>query len=361
MKHDTLNAAQTIAVKKDSSRCIVWKVLFAVMLLTIVALVGALGYTAEKLIKINARAEAQKDVLEETRSQLTSVRQKLADLAAEYDKLPPQIREQRYELEQKDKEIKDLLDEKKKVEMELDNSKKEVEDLKADVEDYKEKVKQAKDETDEMTAKYEEQKKKFDDLIRKQGYELEQKDKEIKDLSDESDKVKKDLDNSKKAIEDLKSEVEYYKEMVQQAKDKGDEMTAKYEEQKKKFDDLMRIVKKQTAAPRAATGPVAGGGQLTSGSKGEIVSVQNDKLFVIVQLTDPALDELIGSDRNGALPPYEMCVIRSAQGTGGREIRKIIGKIRLRQWTPKTNFVTAEILKDGLQEPIQKGDIVLSD
>ena len=245
---------------------------------------------ADKLIKqIVARAKAQKDVLKETRKQLTSLRLTLKELAAEYDKLPPQIRKQAYELEQKEKEIEELTDEKKKVETELDNSKKEVDDLKADVDDYKEKLKQAKEETDEMTAKY--------------------------------------------------------------------------EEQKKKFDDLMKIVKNQTATPRAAAGPVAGGGQLTAGDKGTIVDV--DPAFVTIKFTDSALDELIGSDRTGALPPHEMYVVRSEKGQDGKPTQKriIVGKVRLRQWTPNSNFVLAHVLKPYSQEPlvIEKGDDVITD
>ena len=37
------------------------------------------------------------------------------------------------------------------------------------------------------------------------------------------------------------------------------------------------------------------------------------------------------------------------------------GKIRLRQWAPKTNFVTAEILKDWQQGPLEKNDVVCPD
>ena len=77
------------------------------------------------------------------------------------------------------------------------------------------------------------------------------------------------------------------------------------------------------------------------------------------EFEDAALDELIGSERNGALPPHEMLVIRPAKGEGGKE--RIVGKIRLRQWTPKSNLVVADILKDWQQEPIEKNDVVRPD
>ena len=242
--------------------------------------------TAAELIKqIVGRAKYQKDMLKETRKELSVVRTKLQELVGDYNELPKEIRLNKIEIEKKNKEIETLTSEKAKVETDLENSKKEVEDLKADVASLKDEVSAAKDETEA---------------------------------------AKEDLEKSKKLVETL----------------------------------LSRL-KNQSSGPRAVTGPVAGGGQLTSGDKGKVASVQNEKLFVIVQFEDAALDELIGSERNGALPPHEMLVIRPAKGESGKE--RIVGKIRLRQWTAKTNLVIADILKDWQQEPIEKNDVVRPD
>ena len=97
---------------------------------------------------------------------------------------------------------------------------------------------------------------------------------------------------------------------------------------------------------------------MTNSDKGTIASANNEKLYVVVKFTDEALDELIGADRSGALPLHEMLVARVTKGADGKESRKIVGKIRLRQWTPKTNLVTADILADWQQEPIQGKDVV---
>ena len=105
-------------------------------------------------------------------------------------------------------------------------------------------------------------------------------------------------------------------------------------------------------------GSTSGRGQLTNVT-GMIVNVSNEKLFAIVMFDDAALDELVGTERNAVLPPHEMLVIRPAQGEGGKA--RVVGKIRLRQWTPKTNFVSAEILKDWQLVPIEKGDVVRPD
>ncbi len=175
-------------------------------------------------------------------------------------------------------------------------------------------------------------------------------------------KAEAELENAKKEVEDLKADVDDLKEKVKAAKDETEEMTARYEEQKKKFDDLMKIVKTRNVAPRAA-GPVTGGGQLTSGDKGKIVDVGSG--FVTIKFTDSALDELLGSDRSGALPPHEMSVVRYVTGPDGQPTkrRNIVGKVRLHQWTSGSSFVLANVLKPYSHEPlvIEKGDDVIAD
>jgi len=196
--------------------------------------------------------------------------------------------------------------------------------------------------------------------IRLNKIEIEKKNKEIETLTAEKTKVETDLENSKKEVEDLKSDVASLKDEVSAAKDETEAAKEDLEKSKKLVETLLSRLKNQSSGPRPVTGgPVAGGGQLTSGDKGKVASVQNEKLFVIVQFEDAALDELIGSERNGALPPHEMLVVRPAKGEGGKE--RIVGKIRLRQWTPKSNIGVADILKDWQQEPIEKNDVIRPD
>ena len=145
------------------------------------------------------------------------------------------------------------------------------------------------------------------------------------------------------------------KEEVTAAKDETIAAKEELDKAKETIENMKALLQKRTAEPRAqAAGPVTGGGQLTDGNKGTILKVNNDKLYVVVKFDDAALDELIGSDRNGALPPHEMLVVRKdAQGK-----MQIIARIRLSRWTPKTNLVTADILQDWQQAPIKEDDVV---
>ena len=194
--------------------------------------------------------------------------------------------------------------------------------------------------------------------IRLNKIEIEKKVKEIDTLTDEKTALEDKLQKAKAEVDDLKAEVTSLKDEVASAKDETEAVKEELDKEKQKVERLTNLLKTQSAAPRVAAGSGVGGGQLTNGDKGTVASANNEKLYVIVKFDDAALDELIGADRNGALPLHEMLVARSVEGADGKKTRKIVGKIRLRQWTPKTNLVTADILADWQQEPIEVGHVV---
>ena len=185
------------------------------------------------------------------------------------------------------------------------------------------------------------------------------KEKEVDTLTKEKADVEENLQKSQDEVKELKSEVLSLKEEVTAAKDETIAAKEALDKAKETIDNMKALLQKRTAEPRTqAAGPVTGGGQLTIGNKGTIQKVDNKRLYAVVKFDDAALDELIGSDRNGALPPHEMLVIRPAQGEGGKD--EIVSRVRLRQWMPKTNLVTADILPDWQQGPdaIKENDVV---
>ena len=201
-------------------------------------------------------------------------------------------------------------------------------------------------------------------VINKHLTTIKEKEENIKTLEDEKAKVEADLANTKKEVEDLKADVEDYKGKLKDEQTKVEELTEECESQKKKYDNLMEAYKRmQASVPRmaSANGTVAGGGQLTSGDKGKIERVDNKELYVVVKFENAALDELLGSERNSPLPPHEMLVYRPAKDASGKEKKKIVGRIRLRQWTRDTPYVVADIVGDWQLEPFEKGDVVITD
>ena len=169
------------------------------------------------------------------------------------------------------------------------------------------------------------------------------------------------MQKTKTEVDDLKAEVTSLKDEVASAKDETEAVKEDLNKAKETVVRLTNMLKTQSAPRAAASGSSAGGGQMTSGDKGNISAVDNERLYAVVKFEDAALDELIGAERNGALPPNEMLVTRAAKGADGKDSWKIVGRIRLRQWTPKTNLVTVDILPDWQQAPIEVGDVVRPD
>ena len=197
--------------------------------------------------------------------------------------------------------------------------------------------------------------------IRLGKIEIEKKEKELEKLTTEKAAVEDQLQKSKAEVEELKTEVTSLKEEVSAAKDETEAVKEDLNKAKETVERLTNMLKTQTA-PRVASGSAAaGGGQLTNGDKGKISAVDNERLYAVVKFDDAALDELIGAERNGALPPHGMLVVRAVKGADGTESWKIVGKVRLRQWTPKTNLVTVDILQDWQQAPIEVGDVIRPD
>ena len=197
--------------------------------------------------------------------------------------------------------------------------------------------------------------------IRLNKIEIEKKEKELEKLAEEKKTVEDELQKSKSEVEELKAEVTSLKEEVTAAKDETEAVKEDLNKAKETVERLTNMLKTQTA-PRVASGSAAaGGGQLTNGDKGKISAVDNERLYAVVKFDDAALDELIGAERNGALPPHGMLVVRAVKGADGTESWKIVGKVRLRQWTPKTNLVTVDILQDWQQAPIEVGDVIRPD
>ena len=206
-------------------------------------------------------------------------------------------------------------------------------------------------------------KKAVEDELKKSKHdrkvEVEKKEQEIKRLTSEKAAVEEQLQKSKAEVENLKAEVTSLKEEVSAAKDETEAAKEKLNKANETIKHMVELIKGRTSAPRTTAGSaVAGGGQLTHGDKGKIAAVDNEKLFVVIKFEDAALDELIGTERNGALPQHEMLVMRRVKGVDSKESRRFVGKIRLRQWTPKTSLVIADILLDWQEAPIEVGDVI---
>lgn len=93
----------------------------------------------------------------------------------------------------------------------------------------------------------------------------------------------------------------------------------------------------------------------SAGDKGKIIEANDELKFAILELSDDAMIELLGPDRQNAMPQLEMNVRRTGRQSAAGEF---VTRIKLRQSVRGKNLVVADILSDWQQTPVEKGDVV---
>ncbi len=171
----------------------------------------------------------------------------------------------------------------------------------------------------------------------------------------EEEKVAK----AKTQIEDLNAEVASLRDEVSSVQDEREAIKEDLAKQVKLVDQLKKLLQQQQSTP-VATASASGVAvaAVTAGDKGKLVDVNNELMFAIVEFTDEAMKELLGPERQNALPMLEMGIRRKGfKGSAG----EYVGRIRLRQAVAGKNFVIADILGDWQQAPAAKGDAIFAE
>ncbi len=193
--------------------------------------------------------------------------------------------------------------------------------------------------------------------------------------------VKKDGRKDKKTIEELNARItqlEAEKQQLEKKIERLDEQIrdlnaelaeAKLENEKAKenIQDLERQVVKlkaeiarliQREPPPGSSQPgdaTSWEGKLTPGTWGKVVSINEEWKFVVVELQNAFMTELIGSERNQPMPQIQMMVRREGLQTASGDF---VTRIKLRQVIREQNLVVADILTDWQQVPVAIGDVV---
>ena len=94
---------------------------------------------------------------------------------------------------------------------------------------------------------------------------------------------------------------------------------------------------------------------LSAGDKGKIIEANDALKFVIIDFSNDAITEMIGAERQNALPQLEMNIRRTGRQSAAGEF---VTRIKLRQIVRGKNLVVADILSDWQQAPVEKGDVV---
>lgn len=109
-----------------------------------------------------------------------------------------------------------------------------------------------------------------------------------------------------------------------------------------------------SGSPMAQEGAVAITA-LSAGDKGKVIESNDELKFVIIDFSNDAMNEMLGAERQNALPQLEMNIRRTGRQSAAGEF---VTRIKLRQAVRGKNLVVADILSDWQQVPVEKGDVV---
>ncbi len=157
---------------------------------------------------------------------------------------------------------------------------------------------------------------------------IEEKKKEVADLEQAKAAVEEQLTKTKSQVDDLNSEVKSLKDEVQSAKDETEAVKEDLVKSQKLVDQLKKLLQaraaKQSMAAQGGVSTVA----LTAGDKGKIVEINTKFLLAVIEFDDATMKEMLGPERQGALPLLEMGIRRPGfKGPAG----EYVGRLRLRQ------------------------------
>jgi len=180
------------------------------------------------------------------------------------------------------------------------------------------------------------------------------------------DELRKEIDNLKEQIRGLERKVANLEEEKKALTAELAEAKTEIEKQKNTIEELTKKVKEQEDTIKRLTIDFKKGGnrpgveqveafQGTPGVKGKIAAVDENLKFVVVELSEQAMTELLGDQRDRVMPQVELMVRRPGFKSASGEF---ITRIKFRQILRQKNLVVADILIDWQQAPVAKDDVV---
>ena len=189
--------------------------------------------------------------------------------------------------------------------------------------------------------------------------ELKQK---VSQVNQEKMVLEEQVTKLKSRVEEQSGEITSLKDEVSTAKDETAVAKEECAALEKKVQQLQKLMQQMAQQQSQSVGASAvGASAVTSlpfGDKGRVADVDNKLMFCVIEFTDEAMNQLIGSARQNALPSLTLGVRRKGfNGPAG----EFVGKVRLRQSVAGKNFVIADILGDWSQAPMGKGDVIFAE
>ena len=190
--------------------------------------------------------------------------------------------------------------------------------------------------------------------------ELKQK---VSQVNQEKMVLEEQVTKLKSRVEEQSGEIVSLKDEVSTAKDETAVAKEECAALEKKVQQLQKLMQQMAQQQNQSSGSASAAGvsavtSLPVGNKGRIADVNNKLMFCVIEFTDEAMTQMLGSARQNALPSLTLGVLRKGFKGGAGEF---VGKVRLRQSVAGKNFVIADILGDWSQAPMEKGDVIFAE
>lgn len=174
-------------------------------------------------------------------------------------------------------------------------------------------------------------------------------------LEDEKRALERKIERLEQEKKELAAELAEAKAEIEKLKEEIDGLKKTVASMDKEIKRLLGIINKPVIGPDGQ--PISQNltSKLSPGDKGKIVAADSKLKFVVVELSDAFMTELLGPARDQPLPQIEMMVRRPGRKSAAGEF---VARVRLQQVIRDQNLVVANTLIDWEQVPLEKGDVV---
>lgn len=187
----------------------------------------------------------------------------------------------------------------------------------------------------------------------------------LKEIVDLKAKIQEINETIIKPLEKKVEELEEAKRTAEEQISEQQRQFALLEEEKMELENVNAQLKKEIdkfyksgagavspgfPAPGSTTVPI--GINVKPGTKGKVAAVNPKWNFIVLELNDDFLREILGEDLSGSVPHIELQIKRSD------EPEKFVTKVRLVDLRREDKLGIADILADWQQLPVKEGDLV---
>jgi len=155
-------------------------------------------------------------------------------------------------------------------------------------------------------------------------------------------------------IDGLKADIAARDDTIAQQVNQIAQLELDKEEQKKEINRLRLIISEGFHLPIDEI-PLPEYRRIDMGDKGTVSSLNDEWNYVVLDVTEAFMQELVGKDKSAAFTPVELLLKRPKRPD---EALEFVTKVRITNIKRDKNLAIGNILSDWQVRPVQKGDVL---